>query len=91
MALTRSVAKRQAAVVEDDDEVQPPQRGGKKGRRFRGNPRQNVEDVEMVRGETRSKSTFRRIARGNYTSLASLKRAHQRIFSLEPVLAVCGE
>ena len=90
MALTRSVAKRQAVGVEDDDddEVQPPQRGG---RRFRGNPRQNVEDVEMVRGETRSKSTFRRIARGNYTSLASLKRAHQRIFSLEPVLAVCGE
>jgi hypothetical protein len=44
-----------------------------------------------VRGETRSEAPFRRTSRGNYASLAALKKAHQRIFSLEPLFVLGGE
>jgi len=46
---------------------------------------------ELVRGETRSKTAFRRTSRGNYDSLAALRRAHQKVFSLEPLFVMCGE
>jgi hypothetical protein len=44
---------------------------------------------DLVRGATRAGKEFRK-GRGNYSSLALLKRSHARVFDPSPSLALIG-
>jgi hypothetical protein len=50
-----------------------------------------MEEEDLVRGATRSGDTLRGISKRDYGSLAELKRAHARVFSLEPSFYLAGD
>ena len=51
----------------------------------------NDMEEDLVRGTTRSGDTLRGISKRDYGSLAELKRAHARVFSLEPSFYLAGD
>jgi hypothetical protein len=49
------------------------------------------EEEELARGRTRSGTLFTRQSRGHYSSLATLKKVHHKIFSLNSTFCLVGE
>ena len=53
--------------------------------------KRQLKDESTDRGRTRAGTLFTRESRGNYSSMADLRRAHRKIFSLEPTFCLLGE
>ena len=50
-----------------------------------------TKNEAVARGRTRTGKLFTRQSRGNYSSLAELRRAHKKIFSMDPSFCLLGE
>jgi hypothetical protein len=72
---TRSKGPPAAAAADDDDER--PRRG-KAGRSSA------AAEEDIARGRTRGGRLFTRQSRGHYDTLAQVRKAHPKLFSMEP-------
>jgi hypothetical protein len=75
---TRSKGPAAAAAADDDEQQQQPRRG-KAGRTVA-----EAEESDLARGRTRGGKLFTRQSRGHYATLTQLRKAHPKLFSLEP-------